>query len=180
MRTKEDALDYRYFPEPDLPPLELTDEFIEEQRKQLVESSFERAKRYKEKYGFHKEFITPLISDLEISNYFEKLVTDGIKPKNAAKWIVTILLRYLNDDNISLSDVKFSYKDFLALLKKEQDGEILHSQAKDVFKEMYNTGRNPKEIIDEKGYKEQDDSELEELVKSVLYENPKAVEDIKN
>ena len=120
-----------------------------------------------------------MISDLEISDYFEKLVKDGIKPKNAAKWIVTILLRYLNDDNISLKDVKFSYDQFLTLLKKEQDGEILHPQAKDVFKEMYATGRNPEEIIEEKWYKAQDDGELEELVKSVLDENPQAVEDIK-
>jgi len=74
MRSKEDALDYRYFPEPDLPLLELTDEFIEEQKKELVESSFSKAKRYKEKYNFQKEFITPLISNLEISEYFEKLV----------------------------------------------------------------------------------------------------------
>ncbi len=179
MRSKEDALDYRYFPEPDLPPLELTDDFIDEQKKQIVESSFQRAKRYKQEYNFHKEFITPLISDLEISNYFEKLVKDWIKPKNAAKWIVTILLRYLNDDNISLSEVKFSYEDFLTLLKKEQDGEILHPQAKDVFREMYLTGRKPEEIIEEKGYKAQDDGELEELVKSVLEENQEAVEDIK-
>jgi len=179
MRSKEDALDYRYFPEPDLPPLHLTKEFIEAQRKDLVESSFSRAKRYKEKYNFHKEFITPLISDLEISNYFEKLVEDGIKPKNAAKWIVTILLRYLNDDNVSLKDVKFTYDQFLTLLKKEQDWEILHPQAKDVFKTMYATWRNPEEIIEEKWYKAQDDWELEELVKSVLEENPQAVEDIK-
>ena len=179
MRSKEDALDYRYFPEPDLPPLHLTDEFIENQRKQLVENSFSKAKRYKQEYGFHKEFITPLISDYDISSYFEKLVKDGIKPKNAAKWIVTILLRYLNDDGISIKDVKFSYDDFLTLLKKEQDWEILHPQAKDVFKIMYQTGRKPEEIIEEKGYKAQDDWELEQLVKDVLAENPQAVEDIK-
>ncbi len=180
MRSKEDALDYRYFPEPDLPPLELSDDFINEQKKQVVKSSFERAKMYKEKYWFHKEFITPLISDLEISNYFERLVNDWIKPKNAAKWIVTILLRYLNNDNIHISSLNFSYNDFLALLKKEQDGEILHPQAKDVFKEMYSSGRNPQEIIEEKWYKAQDDSELENMIKNVLNENSEAVQDIKD
>ena len=179
MRSKEDALDYRYFPEPDLPLLELTDEFIEEQKKELVESSFSKAKRYKEKYNFQKEFITPLISNLEISEYFEKLVWDWIKPKSAAKWIVTILLRYLNDDNVSLSEVKFSYEDFLTLLKKEQDWEILHPQAKDVFKQMYATWEKPEKIIEEKWYKAQDDWELESLVKEVLSENPQAVADIK-
>jgi aspartyl-tRNA(Asn)/glutamyl-tRNA(Gln) amidotransferase subunit B len=83
MRSKEDALDYRYFPEPDLPPLELTDAFIQEQKETLVETSFSKAKRYKNEYQFSKEFITPIISDIKISNYFEKLVKDGIKAKNA-------------------------------------------------------------------------------------------------
>ena len=179
MRSKEDALDYRYFPEPDLPPLHLDDNFIEKQKQQLVENSFSRAKRYKEEYGFHKEFITPLISDLEISNYFENLVKDGIKPKNAAKWIVTILLRYLNDDSISLNDVKFTYEDFKTLLEKEQNGEILANQAKDVFKIMYETGRKPEEIIEEKWYKAQDDGEMEKIIQEVIAENQKAVEDIK-
>ena len=179
MRSKEDALDYRYFPEPDLPPLELTDEFIEEQKKWLVKSAFERAKQYKEEYNFSKEYITPLIWDLAISDYFENLVKDGIKPKNAARWIVNILLRYLNDENISLEDVKFSYEDFKFLLKKEQDGEILWNQAKDVFKEMITNGKTPAEVIEEKWYKAQDDGELESIISEILKENTQAVEDIK-
>lgn len=179
MRSKEDALDYRYFPEPDLPKLVLTDEFIENQKKDVVESPFSRAKRYKEKYWFNKEFITPLISDFDISNYFENLIKDGINPKMAAKWIVNILWRYLNDEQISLKDVKFSYKDFKFILEKEQNWEILANQAKDVFKEMINTGKAPDKIIEEKWYKAQDDGELENIVKEVLEENQKAVEDIK-
>ncbi len=179
MRSKEDALDYRYFPEPDLPPLELTDEFIEEQKVGLVKSAFTRAKQYKEEYWFSKEYITPLISDLEISDYFEKLVQDGIKSKNAARWIVNTLLRYLNDENISLSDVKFSYDDFKYLLEKEQNWEILGNQAKDVFKEMITNGKTPAQVIEEKWFKAQDDGELESIISEILKENAQAVEDIK-
>jgi len=179
MRSKEDALDYRYFPEPDLPPLKLEDDFIEEQRKELVESSFSRAKRYKEKYNFNKEFITPLISDLEISNLFERLVADWIKAKNAWKWIVNMLLRYLNDNQISLSQANLNYDWFKLIIKKEQDGELLANQAKDVFKIMMEENKNPEETIEEKGYKAQDDGELESIVQEVLNENPEAVSDIK-
>ena len=179
MRSKEDALDYRYFPEPDLPPLVLTDEFIEEQKKSLVESSFSRAKRYKQEYWFNKEFITPLISDKEISDLFENLVKDNIKPKNSAKWIVNMLLRYLNDNQISLSNSNLNYDWFKLIIEKEQNGDILWNQAKDVFKIMMEENKDPEKIIEEKWYKAQDDGELEQLVKSVLDENPKAIEDIK-
>jgi len=179
MRSKEDALDYRYFPEPDLPPLKLEDDFIEEQRKTLVESSFSRAKRYKEQYNFNKEFITPLISDLAISDLFENLVKDGIKAKNAWKWIVNMLLRYLNDNQISLKDANLNYDWFKLIIKKEQDGELLANQAKDVFNIMMNENKNPEQTIEEKWYKAQDDGELESIVKEVLSENVEAVEDIK-
>jgi len=179
MRSKEDALDYRYFPEPDLPPLKLEDDFIEEQRKELVERSFSRAKRYKEKYNFNKEFITPLISDLEISNLFEKLVADDIKAKNAWKLIVNMLLRYLNDNQISLSQANLNYDWFKLIIKKEQDGELLANQVKDVFKIMMEENKNPEKTIEEKGYKAQDDSELESIVQEILNENQETVADIK-
>ena len=179
MRSKEDALDYRYFPEPDLPVLKLTKDFIEEQKKYIQESPFSRAKRYKEKYNFNKEFITPLISTKAMSDYFEQLVKDGIKPKLAWKWMINILSRYLNDEQIKLEDVKFSYEDFKTIIEKEQNQELLENQAKDIFKEMVVTWKKPLDIIEEKGYKPQDDSELENIIKQVLQENQQALNDIK-
>ena len=179
MRSKEDALDYRYFPEPDLPPLKLDDDFIERQRKEVVESSFSRAKRYKEQYNFNKELITPLISDLEISNLFEQLVKDNIKAKNAWKWIVNMLLRYLNDNQINLSDANLNYDWFKLIIEKEQNGELLANQAKDVFNIMMKENKNPIDIIEEKWYKAQDDGELETIVQEVLNENQQALSDIK-
>jgi len=139
MRSKEDALDYRYFPEPDLPVLRLKKDFIEEQKKYIQESPFSRSKRYKEKYNFNKEFITPLISSKTMSDYFENLVKDEINPKLAGKYMVNILSRYLNDEQIELEDVKFSYEDFKTIIEKEQNQELLENQAKDVFKEMVAT-----------------------------------------
>ena len=179
MRSKEDALDYRYFPEPDLPVLRLKKDFIEEQKKYIQESPFSRSKRYKEKYNFNKEFITPLISSKTMSDYFENLVKDEINPKLAGKYMVNILSRYLNDEQIELEDVKFSYEDFKTIIEKEQNQELLENQAKDVFKEMVATWKKPLDIIEEKGYKPQDDSELENIIKQVLQENQEAIKDIK-
>jgi len=180
MRSKENALDYRYFPEPDLPILKLDKNFIEEQKKHVVESPFSRAKRYKKEYNFNKEFITTLISSKTMSDYFENLIKDGIKPKLAWKYMANILSRYLNDQQINLEDVKFSYDDFKTIIEKEQNGELLENQAKDVFNYMVKTWKKPLDIIEEKWYKSQDDNELEAIVKEVLQENQKVVEDIKN
>ncbi len=179
MRSKEDALDYRYFPEPDLPGLKLEQDFINEQKSYIQESAFARAKRYKEKYNFNKEFITPLIASKTMSDYFENLIQDGIKPKLAGKYMVNILSRYLNDEQKELEDVSFSYWNFKTIIEKEQKQELLENQAKDVFKTMVETWKDPLEIIEEKWYKVQDDSELEKIVQEVLQENQEAIADIK-
>jgi len=180
MRSKEEALDYRYFPEPDLPPLEIKRELVDEIRQQLVDSPFRRAEKYKEKYWFHKEFITPLIQDRLISDYFERLVGEEVKPKTAVKWVVNILLRQLNDHNINIEEVKFPFEYMLNLLKKLDNGDIIEAQAKEVFKIMWKDTKDPLIIIEEKGYKTQDAGELESIVKKVLEANPGPVEDIKN
>lgn len=179
MRSKEDALDYRYFPEPDLPVLELDDEFINNQREKLVESAFSRAKRYKNNYNFNKEFITPLISSKEISDFFEKLVKDWVKPRIWAKRIVNTVLSYLNDQWIELENADFSYDELKYILKQEQAWDLMENQWKDVFWTMIDTWKSAKEIIDEKWYKPQDDWELEDIVKETLKENSQAILDIK-
>jgi len=179
MRSKEEALDYRYFPEPDLPPLEIKRELVEDIKKQLVDSPFRRVEKYKGKYNFHKEFINPLIQDRLISDYFEHLVEEGVKPKTAVKWVVNILLRQLKDNNISIEEVKFPFEYMLNLLKKLDKGDIIEAQAKEVFKIMWKENKDPLVIIEEKGFKPQDSGELEIIVKKVLENNPKVVEDIK-
>jgi aspartyl-tRNA(Asn)/glutamyl-tRNA(Gln) amidotransferase subunit B len=90
-----------------------------------------------------------------------------------------MLLRYLNDNQISLSQANLNYDWFKLIIKKEQDGELLANQAKDVFKIMMEENKNPEETIEEKGYKAQDDGELESIVQEILNENQEAVVDIK-
>lgn len=180
MRSKEDALDYRYFPEPDMPPVQVDDNFLEEVKSQKVESVFSRIKRYKEEYGFHKEFINALIQTSDINNFFEKTVEAGIDPKISAKWITWEVIRYLNDNNLEVSDLKFDVHQFIDFLKWIQSGEIIEAHAKQIIKEMINTWKSSWDIIEEKGLKPVDTSEIENIVKEVIDENPQAVEDYKN
>jgi aspartyl-tRNA(Asn)/glutamyl-tRNA(Gln) amidotransferase subunit B len=185
MRSKEDAMDYRYFTEPDLPPLKVDNDFVEEIKKGLIESTYERIKRYKQEYGFSKEFINGLISNHRVNFWFEKLVELGIDPKLAAKWINMYILRYLDDKglknvsqikldkqykDLSEDDVKmlsgkdyveysiwelsqllpFDFEKFYKLLKLIQDRKIGEAQAKQVIIDMFNTGKDPEQIVEEK------------------------------
>ncbi len=215
MRSKEDAMDYRYFTEPDLPPLKVDNDFIEEIKSGIVESTYERIKRYKEKYGFSKEFINWLISNHRVNFWFEKLVEFGIDPKLAAKWINMYILRYLDDKglknisqikldrqykDLSEDDVKmlagkeyveysiwelsqllpFDFEKFYKLLKLIQDRKIWETQAKQVIIDMFNTGKDPEQIVEEKWLWMADEGEILSIINQVLDENPQAVEDIKN
>lgn len=180
MRSKEDALDYRYFPEPDLPVVKIEDSLIQEIKQGIVKSSFERVKSYKSDYWFHKEFINPLISDIKVWTYFERLVESKVDPKIAVKWVVNILLRRINDENIGIDDIKFSFEDFLYVLQQLEKWDILENQAKDVFRLMWDEWKTPQSIIEEKWYKPQDSWELDQIVKKVLDENPDAFNDIKS
>lgn len=179
MRSKEDALDYRYFPEPDLAPLHLTDEFIADIKTQLVVSPFERIKRYKEEYGFNKEYINALIQDRNINAYFENCITEWVEPKLAVQWISSYVIRHLNDSWESLEDLKFDHSDFVSFLKLLQSDKLQAAQWKQVIKEMLESGKKPETIIEEKWFKPVDSGEIEAIVKKVLEENPAAVEDIK-
>lgn len=179
MRSKEDSLDYRYFPEPDLPPLVLEQSFIDSIAKLKKPSSYSRVKAYKE-YGFNKEYIHWVIQDSQVNDYFEEIVSAWFDPKTVAKWLVWSILRLLNDKGSTISDLKFSADDFKQLLRLINDWLINDAQAKQVLFEMYDTWKNPKTIADEKGFKPVESGFLEWIVKEILAENPKALEDLKN
>ncbi len=180
MRSKEDSLDYRYFPEPDLPKLKLEKDYIDEIKQRLVESPYSRIKRYKEEYKFNKEYINSLISSHDINDYFEYMVQNWIDYALAAKWIVGSVLRFLSDAGTTIADLKFTKEQFISFLKLIQDGKLMDSHAKQVLFEMKDTGKNPEKIIEEKWLKPIDNSEIESIVQQVLNDNPNAVEDFKN
>lgn len=180
MRSKEDALDYRYFPEPDMPPVYITENEIWKIKQTLVEPTFSKIKRYTKDYGFNKEYVNALIQNTDINFYFEDIVNNWIQPKLAAKWIVTELLWFMSNDIQYLTDFKFGKKQFFDFLELIQNWQLMDSHGKQVLKEMVNTGKNPTQIIEEKWLKPMNLDDIEWFVDEVLAENPQAVEDIKN
>ncbi len=180
MRSKEDALDYRYFPEPDLPPLKLSKELIENIRQKLVESTFEKVKRYKKEYGFNKEYINALISSVNVNNYFESLIKDWYDPKVVAKWMTSYILRWMNDNQKAIWDLPFSINDFKQFLDLLKDNKIIDSQAKIVIMEMLSAWKSPLDIVEEKGFKPIDSWELDNVISEVIEENPKAFQQLKD
>lgn len=179
MRSKEDSLDYRYFPEPDLPVLQLDMSWVDSLKSTLVESSYSRIKRYKEQYWFNKEYINSLIQSTDVNLFFEDTVSAWIDSKLAANWMLGYLLRCLNDSDSCLWDLKVSKQQFIDFCKLIQDGKLADAQAKQVIVEMLDTWKNAEIIIEEKWFKPVDSWELDSIVKSVIASNPWPVNDVK-
>ena len=180
MRTKEDAHDYRYFPDPDLLPLELNDEFIEDIKKDIPELPDEKKKRFIEKFKLSPYEATILVSDIETSKYFEDV---SIKSdiKLATNWITGELFALLNDKNIEIADSPISSENLAKLINLIKDGTISGKIAKTVFEMMADGDQDPEKIVEEKGLKQQSDpKELEKIIDKVISDNPKNVEAYKS
>ena len=180
MRTKEDAHDYRYFPDPDLLPLELNDEFIEDIKKDIPELPDEKKKRFIEKFKLSPYEANILVSDIETSKYFEDV---SIKSdiKLATNWITGELFALLNDKNIEIADSPISSENLAKLINLIKDGTISGKIAKTVFEMMADGNQDPEKIVEEKGLKQQSDpKELEKIIDKVISDNPKNVEAYKS
>ena len=175
MRSKEDALDYRYFPEPDLPlDQELLDQA--EQAQLLIPS--EKIRKMKSEYWFHKEFINALIGDLKVLNFFEEMVALGYDPKMIAKWIAGPISAYMTANFVAIDGLKVNKEQlisFFSLVKKEA---LIDNQLKLVMEEMLQNGGDPEEIVKEKGFDAPafDEGELKNIIQSVLDANESVVD----
>jgi aspartyl-tRNA(Asn)/glutamyl-tRNA(Gln) amidotransferase subunit B len=180
MRTKEEAHDYRYFPEPDLPPIVIDKSLIEEIRNSLPELPVERRKRFVTEYSLTQFDANLLTEEKELADYFEYCVKNSrIEPKKFANWIQSEVLAVLNEKNITIKDFEniVQPRELINLLSFIDDGTISGKIAKDVFLEMINTGKCAREIIELKGLKQiTDSSEIERWVNEVIDKNPKEVE----
>ena len=175
MRSKEDAHDYRYFPDPDLLPLELEDNFIEQIKKDIPELPDEKKKRFIEKFKLTPYEANILVSDIEISKYFEE-VSKNSDVKLATNWITGELFALLNDKNIEITESPISSKNLSKLINLIKDGTISGKIAKSVFEIMSNGDKDPSIIIEEKGLKQQSDpKELENIIDKVISDNPQNV-----
>ena len=150
MRSKEDALDYRYFPEPDLPPLQIDQQLRQRLDQQSITIPHTIIKTMKETYGFNKEYINALISDYATLEYFMELVKEGFDAKICAKRIAGPIAAWLNENFKTIAELPFTPEQFHAFLQIAQQGSLIKNQLKVVMQEMIDTGKNPADITKEK------------------------------
>ncbi len=178
MRSKEDALDYRYFPEPDLPPVILQDDWLKKVQAGMPELPASKETRFM-KAGLSAYDAGVLTSSREIAQYFEEVTQSGnVSLKTASNWIQTDLLGLLHADNKEIEDSPIPAAKLAELLELTESGKINRKQAREVFEEIYKSGGNPAEIVAARGMVQvSDEGQLEEWAKAAMAANPKAVAD---
>jgi len=175
-RGKEFADDYRYFPEPDIPPLEIGREKIETLRSQLPELPRARHARFTSQYGLSEYDAGLLVGDKDIAGYFERVVAAGAPPKDAANWIMGELFRLMKSEGSCNDDVKVPPADLAELIALVGKGRINKTTGKDVLEVMFASGRDPERIVAEQGLGQiSDQDKLNAIVTRVLDENPKQI-----
>ncbi len=176
MRSKEESHDYRYFPEPDLLPLVVDQEWLDSIRGSLPELPNEKIKRFIDQYGLPKYDSEVLTSSRELADYFELCVRETGDTKMVSNWIMSELLRELKGDGREIEDCPVSPMALAELLKMIKDGTISGKIGKDVFKEMYREGKSAKTIVKDKGLIQiSDEAEIAAIIEQVLRENPDQV-----
>ena len=180
-RSKEDAHDYRYFPEPDLPPLVIDDSWLERVRVQLPELPREKRQRFIADYGLTEYDAGVLTSEKSIAEYFEDAVkSKGVTPKSIANWMTGDLFSLMNQESTTVADLKVKPEALAELVELIAAGEINSSTGKTVLIEMFESGKGAVEIVASRGLKQvSDESLIADLVKLVLDENPDQVESFK-
>ncbi len=180
MRSKEDAHDYRYFPDPDLLPLEISDKFIQDIQTDIPELPDEKKKRFIDKFKLSPYEANILVSDIETSKYFEAVIKEA-DVKLATNWITGELFAVLNDKNLEISDSPISANNLAKLINLIKDGTISGKIAKTVFEQMVDTNENPQKIVQERGLQQQSDPKaLEELIDKVIENNADKVSQYKS
>ncbi len=171
MRSKENAHDYRYFPDPDLLPLEVSDDFIENLKSEIPELPDEKKKRFIEKFKLSPYEANILVSDIETSNYFENVIKKS-DVKLATNWIIGELFAALNEKNLEITESPISAGNLSKLINLIKDGTISGKIAKTVFEQMMEGDKDPKKIVEEKGLKQESDPQaLEALIDKVIDDN---------
>ena len=180
MRSKEDAHDYRYFPDPDLLPLEISQELIEKIKSDIPELPDEKKKRFIDKFNLSPYEATILVSDIETSNFFEEVIKNS-DVKLATNWITGELFAVLNEKNLEISQSPVSAKNLSKLINLIKDGTISGKIAKTVFEQMIDGDQDPLIIVKEKGLKQESDPKaIEELINKVIENNSDKVAEYKS
>ena len=176
MRSKEEAHDYRYFPDPDLPVVKISSGFVEQIRDQLPELPDVKKRRFMELFGLSTYDAEVLVADKEVAEYFEEVVATNADPKLVCNWISGELMRLMNENKVDIRNVGIPANSLASLINFLHEGSISGKIAKTVFEEMVQSGEDPATIIEARGLKQvSDEGALRRLLETLLENNPKQV-----
>ncbi len=180
MRIKEKADDYRYFPDPDLPPVVISDEWIQDIAESLPELPGHKRARFMDEYGLPEQDVEVLTESIAMADFFEACVKAYNKPKIISNWLTVEFLAHLNAAGITLAESKVTPENLAGMLKLIDNGTISGKIAKTVFEEIFQTGKSAEAIVKEKGLVQiADEDALGQIIDKVIEENPGAVSDFK-
>jgi aspartyl-tRNA(Asn)/glutamyl-tRNA(Gln) amidotransferase subunit B len=180
LRSKENAHDYRYFPEPDLLPILLNDEIIEEIRQNMPEMPKAKKQRYVHELSLSEYDADVLTANSELCCFYENILKEFDESKIAANWVIVELMALMNQKDVLIEDILISSSHMAQLLKNIKDGKISGKMAKGILLEMFDTGKTPDEIIKSKGLVQiSDTDELIKIIDEVLKNNSASIEDYK-
>jgi aspartyl-tRNA(Asn)/glutamyl-tRNA(Gln) amidotransferase subunit B len=178
MRSKVDAIDYKYFVEPNIPKFKISKEWLEEIRKNIPRFANERMEQYMEEYKLSRYDATVLVKDKKVSDYFEEVIKLGGNPKNASNWLTSVILGHLNKYDITIDELYLTPQMLVDLMEMVDSGKISSKQSKEVLYKVLSEAKDPKTIVDELGIKQiGDDKMIRELVEKVLDEHLDLIEE---
>ncbi|MBR3898437.1 MAG: Asp-tRNA(Asn)/Glu-tRNA(Gln) amidotransferase subunit GatB [Bacilli bacterium] len=181
MRSKVDAIDYKYFVEPNIPKFKIPKEWLEEIKSKIPRLPSERKEDYINNYGITDYDATIIVKEKKVSDFYEECIELGADPKKASNWITTNLLGNLNKLELEFDDMTLTPAMLKELIDLVENKEISSKQAKEVFEDVLTSGKTPKMVVKEKGMKQMsDEGEIIKIANEVLDENPKAIEQYKN
>lgn len=192
-RAKETSADYRYFPEPDIPPIKIDDSWIEKIRQNLIELPHSKIRRFMEEYNLNEQDSEILAGDKHLADYTERVISelrawidstgdDWERQKNklakaTSNWLISELFKHLKDDNLSISDIKITPENFAEFITLVYQDKVNSSAAQKILEVMYRQGGDPTDIMAELGLEQMDnEAELENIIKEVIEKNPAQAE----
>ena len=179
MRGKSDAVDYKYYIEPNIPPIKLRKEFIDEIRSKMPILEYDRKNKYINEYGISNVDASTLTKDKKLSDYFESIISFGANPKDTSNVITGFLLGYLNKNYKNISDINISSNDFSDIIKMMSSGKISNKQVKDIFTKALDENISVLDVAQSIGTQISDKEEIRKIINNVFNENPKVIEDYK-
>ena len=178
MRSKVDAVDYKYYIEPNIPPIKIDDSWIEEIKAEIPMLQYDRIEKYMKEYELSRYDSTIIVKDKSVSDYFEETIKLGCNPKSSANWITSVILGHLNKNDLKIDDIYLTPKMLVELIDMVDSGKISSKQSKQVFTKCLEDRIEPSKVVKELGMTQiTDDKTIRDIVVKVLDEHPDLIED---